>query len=58
MTVQWTGRPESADHDVVETDDPEHAHHLIARRYGDHRARIPGETLRASGVAAPAEPAR
>ncbi|MFI6131514.1 AraC family transcriptional regulator [Micromonospora sp. NPDC051141] len=42
MSVRRTGRSESADHDVVETDDPEHAHHLIARRYGDHRVRISG----------------
>ncbi|WP_431932634.1 AraC family transcriptional regulator [Micromonospora sp. RP3T] len=45
MTAQRTSpptRPEPTDHDVVETDDPEHAHHLIARRYGDHRARVSG----------------
>ncbi|GHJ17202.1 helix-turn-helix transcriptional regulator [Micromonospora sp. AKA38] len=42
MTGQGTGRPESADRDVVETDDPEHAHHLMARRFGAHRARISG----------------
>lgn len=39
---QSPGRPEPAGAVVVETDDPEHAHHLIARRYGDHRARISG----------------
>ncbi|MBQ1020932.1 AraC family transcriptional regulator [Micromonospora sp. D93] len=32
--------------DVVETDDPERAHHLIALRFGEHRVRISGPPAR------------
>ncbi|QLQ36355.1 helix-turn-helix transcriptional regulator [Micromonospora robiginosa] len=45
MSVQWTDRAVTrrpATRHVIETDDPERAHHLIARTYGDHRARISG----------------
>ncbi|MCZ7436965.1 AraC family transcriptional regulator [Micromonospora sp. WMMC241] len=38
-TALGTGR---VARDTVETTDPEHAHHLIAGRYGEHRARVSG----------------
>ncbi|MGC4863977.1 AraC family transcriptional regulator [Micromonospora sp. DT53] len=47
--MPWTGNPDGQEPvtlDVVETDDPERAHHLIAERFGEHRVRISGPPAR------------
>ncbi|WP_425760906.1 AraC family transcriptional regulator [Micromonospora sp. DT231] len=47
--MPWTGNPDGPEpvtRDIVETDDPEEAHHVIALKYGEHRVRISGPPAR------------
>ncbi|CCH20600.1 hypothetical protein GCM10009848_61020 [Micromonospora lupini] len=47
--MPWTGNPDGQEpvtRDIVETDDPEHAHHVIALRFGEHRTRVSGPPAR------------